>query len=91
MEGIWRHETETTLHDGAGEGAAGSAPRLVAPLGHTLCPCQPSSPQCRALDPSLPSSKLSQPPWTPETTGLTDQPAPPSSASQVLPRPSRAP
>lgn len=33
MEGIWRHETETTLHDGAGEGCRRISPQVSATLG----------------------------------------------------------
>lgn len=77
MEGFWRHETETTLHDGAGEECRGSA------LGAQLCILSPglsAHPGPRIL--GLSSAPLLSPLsfqgylnlWTPELPDLHPQP-----------------
>lgn len=90
MEGIWRHETETTLHDGAGEGAAGSTPRVVAPLVTLSAHASPPVPRAEPwTPPHPPQSFLSHPGPLRPLSSLSGQPLRPEHlrSSHAPPRP----
>ena len=88
MEGIWRHRTETALHDGAGEGTAGSTLRGAVTWAPAL---HPASPPVSSAEPQIPPRQ----PWTrghqalwPASASVLSHPSPPRPLAPLVLAPS---